>query len=98
MSSGSSLGNFRSDQRRWRMNVVVGPSRRELFQAEGSVAITALAGATGQAAEPSKAVTAGSQSRLKRIPRVKPEDIRLDSRRLQLAYKLLEKGTARPGA
>src|SRR5207244_2528758 len=67
-------------------------------QAAGSVAITALAGATGQAAEPSKAVTAGSQSRLKRLPRVKPEEIRLDSRRLQVAYDLLEKWTAGPDA
>lgn len=80
------------------MNATPGPSRRQLLQVAGTAAIAAFAGATGRPAEPPKGSSTGLQSRVKRLPQVKPQEIRIDSRRLQTAYDLLEKWTAGPDA
>src|SRR5262245_28860408 len=72
------------------MTTPLEPTRRDVLAA-GAAGITAFAaGATAGAAD-----TPGAEPRL---PRAKPEEIGLDSRRLQVAYDLLEKWTTGPNA
>ncbi len=69
------------------MTLRISHSRRELIQNAAMIGGAVLAG--GIAPRPSQAAP---------LPEVKPEDIQLDPRRLQVAYDLLEKWTTGPKA
>ncbi len=69
------------------MTLRISHSRRELIRNAAMIGGAVLAG--GIAPRPSQAAP---------LPEVKPEDIRLDPRRLQVAYDLLEKWTTGPKA
>jgi CubicO group peptidase (beta-lactamase class C family) len=67
------------------MNQKPEPSRRELLAAMALAGGTALVHSVAQAAEPTAPTGA--------LPQVKPEEIGLDPKRLQVAYDLLEEWT-----
>ena len=72
------------------MNPISVVNRRDLLRtAVASVGVAAL-GATAQSADAPKAKAA--------LPQVKPEEIGIDPKRLQVAYDLLEKWTTGPNA
>jgi CubicO group peptidase (beta-lactamase class C family) len=77
------------------MDVIREPSRRELIQTATTVAIGAFASGAVRAADAPKA-NQKSQTGGNGLKVAKPEEIRLDPRRLQVAYDLLEKWTTGP--